>query len=177
VGKSLQDQLLKAGLANRKQATKARKAQHNKQKLKAAGVNVLDEAGQLAEQAKQEQIARDKELNRQKQEQIEAKAIRAQIKQLIELNRVTDRGDVEFRFTDGSSIKTLLLQQAHRDAIVNGRLVIVKLDEEYAIVPPPVADKISQRDSSLVVVQNTSTDNEAADDEYADYQVPDDLMW
>jgi len=67
MGKSLQDQLLKAGLANKKQATKAKKAQHNKQKLKAAGVHVVGEAEQQAQAAQQEQIERDRELNKQKQ--------------------------------------------------------------------------------------------------------------
>jgi len=177
VGNSIQDQLLKAGLANKKQATKARKAQHNKQKLKASGVNVVDESERLAEKAKQEQIERDRELNRVKQQQMDERAIQAQIKQLIEMNAIDERGDVDFRFTDGASIKSLLLQKAHRDALSDGKLVIVRLGESYAIVPPPVADKIAQRDESLIVLRNDAASDEAMDDEYADFKVPDDLMW
>lgn len=168
---------MKAGLGNKKQAAKARKAQHNKQKLKATGVNVIDEAELLAQQATKEKVERDRELNRQKQQQANDKAIQAQIRQLIELNSIDERGEVEFRFTDGSTIKTVMLQDEHRKLLVNGRLVVVRFDEDYKIVPRPVADKIAERDSSLLVLQNEKTEDESVDDEYADFKVPDDLMW
>ena len=177
MGNSLQDQLLKAGLANKKQAVKARKAQHNKQKLKSAGKLEKSESEELAEKAREEQIARDRELNRIKQADAETKAVRAQIKQLIDLNKIQERGEVEFSFTHGSSIKTLALQTEHKNALVKGQLAIVHLDNEYAIVPSAVADKIAQRDESLLVLRNSSNDESNANDEYADYEVPDDLMW
>lgn len=178
VGNSLQDQLLKAGLANKKQAVKARKAQHNKQKMKSAGHTVKDEATILAEQAQQEQVARDKELNRLKQEAAEAKAVKAQIKQLITLNQISERGDVEFRFTHGSSIKTLMLETAHRDAVVKGSLCVVALENSYTLVPTPVADKIAQRDADVIILRNTSEEESTdVDDDYAEYEIPDDLMW
>lgn len=45
-------------------------------------------------------------------------------------------------------------------------------------MPNTVAAKISQRDENFVVLLNTQQDNEkAVDDEYAEYQIPDDLMW
>ncbi len=45
------------------------------------------------------------------------------------------------------------------------------------MVPRVIADKIAERDASLVVrVKKTDTAVEA-DDPYAAYQVPDDLMW
>ena len=177
MGNSLQDQLLKAGLANKKQAVKARKAQHNKQKLKSAGKLEKSEAEELAEKSREEQVARDRELNRIKQAEAESKAVRAQIKQLITLNKIEERGETEFSFTHGSSIKSLALQNNHKDALVSGQLAIVYLNDEYAIVPAAVADKIAQRDETLVVLRNSSKEEVAADDEYADYQVPDDLMW
>lgn len=177
MGNSLQDQLLKAGLANKKQAVKARKAQHNKQKLKSSGKAVKDESELLAEKALAEQAERDRELNRIKQQEAEAKALQAQIRQLITLNQITDRGETEFSFTHGSSIKTLMLQTEHRDALIKGQLAIVTLRNEYAIVPAAVSDKIIQRDESLLVLRNSADEDAGADDEYADYQVPDDLMW
>jgi len=180
VGNSIQDQLLKAGLGSKKQAVKARKAQHNKQKLKATGVEVVDEAEALAKEAAQQKTERDRELNRQKNQLAEQKAIQAQIKELIKLNRISERGDTEFSFTDGSTVKSLLLQSAHRQQLVSGKLTIVKLDDNYDVVPRPVAEKIAERDESVVVVKNEQAAGEAGDeqdDEYADYQVPDDLMW
>lgn len=177
MGKSLQDQLLKAGLANKKQAVKARKAQHAKQKMISAGKAVKDEATVLAEQAQQKQTERDKELNQAKQAEAEAKAIQAQIKQLIELNQITDRGEVEFSFTHGSSIKSVSLEKAHRDALVNGQLAIVTFDNQYSVVPAAVCDKICQRDDSVLVLRNTSAEGETTEDDYAGYEIPDDLMW
>ena len=62
----------------------------------------------------------------------------------------------------------------------------MKLEQAYELVPAAVADKINQRDNRTVVLQNTKNetsiaDNSAAssseDDPYADFVVPDDLMW
>lgn len=180
MGKSLQDQLLKAGLANKKQAVKARKAQNQKRQKKAAGVDVTDETEILAKKAQEEKVERDRELNRKKQEEADAKAIRAQIKQLVEMNRISERGDIEFSFTDQSRVKTLMVDGTHRKELIGGKLVVLKLDDNYEIVPRQVAAKIAERDDSLVVLQNQPTaveDSDEENDEYADFKVPDDLMW
>ena len=177
MGKSLQDQLLKAGLANNKQAAKARKAQNNKRKQKAAGVAVASESEILAKKAQQEKAERDRELNRKKQQEAEAKAVQAQIRQLVEMNRLEERGEIEFSFTDESLVKTLMLQEKDRTQLINGRLAILRLDGNYEIVPRPVADKIAERDESVLVLLNTQSEDDAADDEYADYKIPDDLIW
>jgi uncharacterized protein YaiL (DUF2058 family) len=58
-----------------------------------------------------------------------------------------------------------------------GRLAIVCLGGNTELVPKLIADKIAERDASLVVrVQKASTELDA-DDPYAAYKVPDDLMW
>ncbi len=177
MGKSLQDQLLKAGLANNKQAAKARKAQNNNRKQKAAGVAVTSESEILAKQAHEEKVARDRELNREKQKAAEAKAIQAQIRQLVEMNRIAERGEIEFSFTDESTIRTLMLQEQERSQLISGRLAILRIDDRYEIVPRVVSDKIAERDESVLVLLNTQSEADAADDEYADYKIPDDLIW
>ncbi len=177
MGNSIQDQLLKAGLANKKQAVKARKAKNAKQKMQRSGKEVKDEATLLAEEASKRQIERDKALNKAKQKEAETRAIQAQIKQLIELNQISERGDVEFSFTHGSSIKSLALQKTHRDGLINGQLAIVTFNDHYSVVPAPVCDKICQRDESVLVLRNSSTETENTDDDYAGFEIPDDLMW
>ena len=178
MGNSIQDQLLKAGLGNKKQAVKARKAQNQKQKLKASGVKVEDEAEVLAREAQQEKVERDRELNRQKQAEADAKAIAAQIQQLIEMNRIEERGETEFAFSVDAIIRTLQLTDTHRKQVVSGKLAIARLGGGFEVVPRQVAEKIAERDSSVIVLKNDSSEvEEAGDDEYADYQVPDDLMW
>jgi uncharacterized protein YaiL (DUF2058 family) len=44
-------------------------------------------------------------------------------------------------------------------------------------VPAVVADKIKQRDESVVLSQQAVNTDIDEDDPYADYQIPDDLMW
>ncbi len=177
MGKSLQDQLLKAGLANKKQAVKAKKANNNKEKLKRAGKNVGNEIADAAEQAKQDKVAKDRALNDQKNREAEQNMIRAQIAQLIEMNAVAERGEIEFSFPEQNLIKTLRVTDRQRGALTAGTLAIVKLADTYSLVPRKTAEKIAERDTSIVLLCNTETGDQQYDDEYADYQVPDDLMW
>ena len=177
MSRSLQDQLLKAGLANKKQAVRAKKAKNNKEKQQRAGVDVVDETKLSAEAAREAQVARDKALNKEQVERAREKAITAQIKQLVSLNSIEERGEEKFSFDHGGLIKTISLTNSHRSALVRGALSLVVLDEQYHLVPKPVADKIAERDSACVVVSNTQMDAVDEDDDYADYRVPDDLMW
>ncbi|EIK45377.1 hypothetical protein O59_002055 [Cellvibrio sp. BR] len=179
---SLQDQLLKAGLIDAKKAKQA-----NKEKRKETNVarrsseEVIDEVKQSAEQARLEKIERDRELNRQRDLELQQKAIAAQIKQLIENHRQSKgagNGDVEYNFTDGKLIKKMRVSPLVLEQIARGLLAVVKLGEGYELVPRIVADKIAQRDDKFVVVANTKQDNKVdEDDPYKDYVIPDDLMW
>lgn len=182
MAKSLQDQLLRAGLANQKQAVRARKAKNQKEKLQRTGKPVEDEAAELVRASEAAKRERDRALNQQRNAAAEQRAIQAQIRELVTLNRITERGDTEFRFTEGKTVRTLLLTEPQRQALVRGTLAIVRIDERYDLVPRKAAEKISERDDSVVVLCNdpqaadtgTATDE---DDDYADYKVPDDLMW
>jgi len=64
--------------------------------------------------------------------------------------------------------------QAH---LMAGRLVIVCQGGTTELLPKIIADKIAERDSSLVVRVNKTTPEIDADDPYAAFQIPDDLMW
>ena len=65
-----------------------------------------------------------------------------------------------------------------QDQLVAGSLSIIKVDDGHELVPARVAQKISQRDPSCVISLGTGRpENIDADDPYADYKVPDDLMW
>ena len=62
--------------------------------------------------------------------------------------------------------------------LARGLLAIVKLDDNYELVPAAVADKIDQRDATYLVLRNQPQDGvEDEEDPYADYKIPDDLMW
>lgn len=179
MGNTLQDQLFKAGLANKKQAVKAKKAKNAKEKQLHTGKVTNNETDELVKKAIDEQMAKDRHLNLLKTEAANQKAIQAQIKQLVALNRIEERGDIEFRFDHEGTIKTLLLSAEHRQALISGKLAIVKGSELYEIVPSKVAEKIAERDVSAVIVNNHSNTPSQNDnsDEYADFIIPDDLMW
>lgn len=181
---SLQDQLLKAGLVDKNRANKAKKEKQKQSKnQRKMGEKIVNEAREIAQQEKTHKLERDRELNRQKQSQSNKKALMAQIKQLIELNRV-DRGDgeIDYSFVHEEKVKKISVGEALQKQLVSGRLAIVtfvKAGEDcYELVPAVIAGKIAQRDENSVVQMNQVSESEIdEDDPYADYQIPDDLMW
>ena len=177
---SLQEQLLKSGLvtAAKAKSVKSDKRKQTQQQRKNK-VEVVDEAKELAQKAQAEKIERDRELNQLRQQQDEQKQLAAQIKQIVELNRLPrDPEGLAYNFTDNNKVKRLYVSEAMRDQIAEGRLAIVKLAQQYEVVSAEAARKIQSRDAASVIVfneQNKIVD--AVDDAYAQYQVPDDLIW
>jgi len=181
VSNALQEQLLKAGLVDKNKTNRAKNAKHKKMKLQRNNnQQVIDEARLLAEKAIEEKSVRDRELNRQRDEKAQQKAIIAQIKQLINVNKLSkgNGDDRAYNFEDNKNIKRIYVNQEYHDAIAAGKIAIVKLAGQYEIVPAPVADKIKMRDDSYIILRNDpSQEDEQCDDFYADYEIPDDLMW
>ncbi|MCP3849609.1 MAG: DUF2058 domain-containing protein [Gammaproteobacteria bacterium] len=181
MGNALQDQLLKAGLIDKNKANKAKSAKHKKMKnQRSNNKTVVDEAKELAEKAIQQKTEHDRELNRQQNEKAELKAIIAQIKQLILVNKVSkgNGNDQVYNFEDNKNVKRIFVTQETHEHISQGKLAIVKLEGQYEVVPAPVADKIKERDESYIILRNNPAENsEEMDDFYSDYEVPDDLMW
>lgn len=188
---SLADQFLKAGLADKKQVKKAQTAKRREAAEQNAGSKQLGKkarrklqeeqaAAKRADEQRvlQEKADRDRELNRQKNAAAEAKALRAQIKQLVDMNRVKRDGDVAYRFVDGSKTETLYVNATLKKQLSNGRLAIVNYGEGYQLVPAGVADRIATRDDTVVISRHEADANAPAeDDPYADYQIPDDFEW
>ncbi|MDA8694112.1 DUF2058 domain-containing protein [Pseudomonadales bacterium] len=179
---SLQDQLLNAGMVDKKKAKKIEKEKRKQAKQLPKGQKLANESREQAQQALNEKVLRDKETSRVQQEAAEIKAIAAQIKQLIEVNRLDrSQGDIAFQFVDDKKIKKMHISAVFQNQLGKGQIAIVKLGEHYELVPTVVAEKIKQRDESFVVMlneSNSSDTNEAVeDDPYADFKIPDDLMW
>ena len=197
MGNSLIDQLKKTGLVDK---TKAQKVKHDqyknkKQKTKKGSVAQLNDAKLLVKKAQAEKVERDRQINRQKKEETERKAITAQIIQLIETNRIDDRdGEVVYNFTDANVVKRIYVSKQIYKHLTSGRLSIAKLGEVYELVPMPVAEKIKQRDAQYIINNNNSIEQGqdddhkdvggevkagavTEDDPYADYKIPDDLIW
>lgn len=176
---SLQDQLLKAGLIDEKKAKQVSKEKRKTAKVQRKSNDVVvDETKQQVQKAREEKTERDRQLNAARKAEAERKAIAAQIKQLIEMNRQPkDRGELAYNFTDGGKIKQLYISSTLQRRLTNGLLAIVKLNDSYELVPAPVAERIAQRDPACIIALNAKQETPEDDDPYADYQIPDDLMW
>ena len=176
---SLQDQLLKAGLVDKKKAHKINKTKNKQVKQKQKNkIEITDETKLATQQAQTKKVARDRQLNLQRKAEAERKAVAAQIRQLVEMNRQTgDEGNIDYSFTDGTLIKRMVVTETQLTQLSNGRLCIIKLDERYELIPTLVAEKIRMRDENTQILSNQTTEAPDEDDPYADFQVPDDLMW
>ncbi|SEK51498.1 hypothetical protein SAMN05216262_101546 [Colwellia chukchiensis] len=181
---SLQEQLLKAGLTTKQKARQANTDKRKSSKQKRSGVKVAaslqEQVKQELELAKQEKLARDTALNNEKKQALQAKEQRLRILQILQHHQVTNvSGDTEYNYTFNNKIKKLLLDEVSHKALVNGRLALCGMDDTTYIVTAETADKVASLDTRVVLVQNTKVDDEslADDDPYAEFQIPDDLMW
>ena len=176
---SLQEQLLKAGLADEKKAKSIRNEKRKQRKQQPKGAVQVNEAEERARQARLEKAERDRQLNLERQKEAEKKAIQAQIRQLIETNRLDrSRGETSYQFVDGKKIKKILVDDTMVDQLSRGRLAIVAIGDNYEVVPDKVARKIMERDETAVIsMHDRKLDDAGEDDPYAGYEIPDDLMW
>jgi len=169
---TLQEQMLKAGLVNEKKLKKAKKGS-KKSRVQAREAKAAAEANKVAQQE------RDKELNNQLKEKQLSKEIKAQVKQLIQMNKIDlKNGEIKYNFTDGTLVKYLYVDELTQKQLSNGILSIARQDESYVVIPTSVANKIAMRDEeSIVDTQTASSDEMDEDDPYKDFVIPDDLMW
>jgi len=182
MGNSLFDQLKKVGLVDDKKAkqVKTEKYKDRKQQQGKNAAAASEEAKRSAQQAQAEETERTRALNRKRQEDAERKAIAAQIKQIIETHRITDRdGDTAYNFPHGTKIKRIYVSDDIHKQLTRGDLAIATLNGRYELVPKAAAEKIKQRDERRIVAGIDQPVKESTDDNdpYAAYQVPDDLMW
>lgn len=179
---SLQDQLLKQGLADEKQAKavkKEKKQQQKQRKQQPKGTQSVNETRERARQAREEQAAKDRELNRQREEEAQRRAIQAQVRELVESNRLSRKdGETPYQFVHNRKIKRLYVDEQTVDALARGQLAIVCLESSYDVVPKSIAHKIQERDESAVIVlHERAKQDDDAEDPYAGFEIPDDLMW
>jgi uncharacterized protein YaiL (DUF2058 family) len=172
---SLREQLLAAGLGTKKQAKQAEREHHQQRKERLPQPSPQQRAAQEAAAAK---AVRDAELNRKHREKAERKAKAAEIRQLIEQNRLPRIESEEyFNFIDGRKIHRIHVNPEVRARIHNGELAVVRYLSFHALVPAAIADKIRERDEHAVVKLDLESKPVDEADPYKDYQVPDDLMW
>ena len=178
----LQEQLLKAGLVKKSKVAAVAREQHVARHAKA---QAAPSAATLeAERARAEKAERDRALERERKAQAQAAELRAQARQIIHDRKLAAAGDIEYRFTVDGAIRTVLVNDDQRRKLAAGALVIVRVGEGFALLPRTAADKVRERDAGMIVLDHgLSADAEPAaassedDAYYAQFQVPDDLVW
>ncbi|MGQ9373763.1 DUF2058 domain-containing protein [Acinetobacter tandoii] len=177
VKNALQAQLLKAGLVDNKKAKKLSKQAVHGQRT---GQNDDAEIKAKIAKDKQDKMAKDQALEQEKKSILQEKELKAAIVQMIQQHKIKDvAGDVVYQFIDESKIKKVYLQQQIYNALVSGSLVIAKDLDSYAYLPKALADRINEKMTGFIIVNNSEKNEQVTDEEdpYAAYVIPDDLMW
>lgn len=178
----LQEQLLKAGLVKKSKVAAVAREQNKARHAKApqAPNEVQLEAGRV----RAEKIERDRALAAEQMARVRTAELRAQARQIIEDKKVARAGEIEYRFSADGAIRSLLVDEALRRQLASGALVIARLGERYELLPRAAGDKVRERDAGLIVLDHgedsgTASPAATAEDDayYAQFQVPDDLVW
>jgi len=191
MAKSLRDQLIKSGATdaskNSGRGKKKRSPKAAKKDRAPGSMAAQDKTPNAAEIRSRQQAQRDRELNQQRQQQLAQREVAAQIRQLIERNSIdqspSEHQQVDYNFNDSGVVRRISLPEKLHRRVSAGTIAIAILDDSYHLIARPVADKICERDASYIVVMNDDRGDQNAsskpdeDDEYAGYEVPDDLMW
>ncbi|MEQ8232388.1 MAG: DUF2058 family protein [Gammaproteobacteria bacterium] len=184
MAKSLQEQLLEAGLVDKNRVQQANKARGKQARRKrgqgeAGKAAVTDENKAQAQAAEAEKRARDRELNREREERAARRALAAEIEQLVTANRA-DRvpGENAYQFVDDGKIKRVYVTEDLHAGLAAGRHAVVRLRRGYAVVERSVAERVAARDAAAVVaLHEPGAGGDGEDDDYAQFEVPDDLQW
>ncbi len=169
----MRDQLLQAGLVTKKQAMDAeRRAQQAAQSRQAPSARPA-----IVRPVAATKVARDQALDQRRHEKAQKKALLAQIKQVIEANRLVPAADGDFfNFVDGRKVRRIAVDAVIRRGLICADIVIVRLEGRYSLVPAAIAERIRVWDST-VVIDRAVTGSAAVDDPDVRFAVPDDLVW
>lgn len=175
----LQEQLLKAGLVNKTKAAQVVREQTRQRE----GKQPPPSASELvdAQRLQAERAERDRQLSAERNAQSRLGEARAQSRQIVEAHRVKREGEIAYRFPDGDTIRSVLVNEPLRAQLAHGTLVIVRHEQGYELLPRVAADKVRARDAAMIVLDHGSSGEHSTDDDddehYRQFAVPDDLVW
>ncbi|NRD73968.1 DUF2058 domain-containing protein [Shewanella sp. VB17] len=175
-----QEQLLKAGLVSKQ---KVQKAQTQKRRNRKAKVDdgSAELKQQIAEQ-KQAQAIKDKTLNEQRFEAASEKGlVRGLVTEFTRLAiKLPNSGEVKFNYHFGNKIFALYVDDKLQSQLLNGQLGIVRYEETSYLVPHKLVERVNMlvpQWCGYLWVKDEKNQDIEEDDPYADYVIPDDLMW
>ena len=180
MGNPFQDQLLKAGVVTKQQVKKAQSASNKKKKeQRSKKNNTVDENKLKAQQLAKEKAEHDKALNSRKEEQAKQKATSIEIDQLVLSNLIkrSEECEIVYNFEHRKKINRIYINDDMRQRIIEGQLGIARIEGRYELIPRLIAERIQKRNEKRVILFENIEEEINEDDPYAEYQVPDDLIW
>ena len=177
---AFQDQLLKAGLVSKQKVQKATTQKRRDRKAK-----VDDGSAELKQQIAEQKIvqaAKDKALNEQRFEEASEKGqVRGLVTEFKRLAiKLPQHAEVKFNFTFDNKIFSLYVDDKLQSQLLNGQLGIVRHDETSYLVPHKLAERVNllvPQWCGYLWIKDDKAQVVEEDDPYADYVIPDDLMW
>jgi uncharacterized protein YaiL (DUF2058 family) len=180
---SLKDQLMKAGLVTKKQTHAAKKGKPRGAQARVAKTQAQKQRDVELAALEAHKRENDRELNAQRQTQLKAREQADWVRQLIAAHGIRKQApgpdDPAFNFKLSDAVHHFYVAGAQRKLLGSGAVGIVWFDGAYTLVPDVTAallvEKIPKR-----VWRGTADKSEAPaveDDPYADFVVPDDLVW
>lgn len=112
-------------------------------------------------------------------EAIERKEKKQKIATLIESNAVKDhKGDAAYSYMAGNKVRQMFVSEDCRNKLANSELVITRLNGNTWLIPPDIGEAILSINPDWAVIANKDASEESGtNDDYADFQIPDDLQW
>jgi uncharacterized protein YaiL (DUF2058 family) len=174
----LQQQLVKAGLIDKNKAKAVAHEQMLAQKRQTKGPSAPSVEQVDAQRALAERTERDRVLATQQKAQAHEHEMRAQIRQIVDAHKLPRGGEITYAFSDNHKIRNVLVDSEQRTQLANGRLLIVRHGDGYEMVPRSAAEKIRERDVTMIVLDHAPiAAANSEEDPYKDFPVPDDLIW
>lgn len=177
---ALQEQLLKAGLASKQ---KVRDVKTQKRRDKKARVDDGSSAlkNDIAEQ-KRLQAEKDKALNEQRFAEATARGqVRGLVSEFTQFAiKIPSHAEVKFNYTLDNKIYSVYIDEKIQSQLLKGQLGIVRYEDKSYLVPHKLAERVNllvPQWCGYLWQQDEEKAIEVEDDPYADYAIPDDLMW
>ncbi len=191
---SLQEQLVQAGLADEESLKRSRqggqrraggkraggKKRGGERKARQPGPRSASDTGDRGAARPKPEEKPEAETASAPERQPTAAEKADRLRQIIRANRI-DRAyaGVPYRFTQGARVREIAVTGTQQGRIARGELAVVNDGQRCELVPAKVARRVRGIDPAAVLVLNSGDERgeTASDDPYADYRVPDDLMW
>jgi len=170
---SLREQMLKAGFketpGNKKKKTQSKSKKNNDQ---------ADQARRRKTNQKSSPSSMELANIAQRKAVAERKRVKAEIKTIIEAEKIDQTtGESVYSYLVGKRIRQMFVSESVQKQLVAGDLVITRLNGSTYLIPAETGERVRALNPEWVVIVPAADDATDDDDEYADYQVPDDLKW